>query len=70
MIGPVVSTAQFWEYYESLDYVKDDAFFEMHSGDLLVGFALDKDPEYTDIYEFDTVAYENAPEGEKAYLLI
>jgi hypothetical protein len=66
--GECVSTAKFLGYYASLDHAREDAFFEMDDGDLLVGYALDVDPEYTDIYGFDTVDTEIASEDEKVYL--
>ena len=66
--GEVVSTAELLGEYEEIWEAKDDAFKKMGDGDMLVGFPLDVNAEYTDNYGYNTVRWENADDDEKAYL--
>jgi hypothetical protein len=64
--GEVVSVAELIGYFNDIWDAKEAAFGKMYDGDMLVGFDMDFDAEYTDKYGYDTVDFEKSED--KAYM--
>lgn len=59
-----ISVATFLGNYESISEAKEAAFPKMYDEDLLIGFDMDKEPEFTDNFGFHTVDMSLAHEDE------